>query len=423
MPRLLYLGVGGDSDSKRYIAEALSSQGYDLVVLSRCLPAWITSVMVYGESIDLACAGAAGKAVAIGREHAVDGVFTCDELYVEMAAEVARGLGLPGLTPEAAVLCRDKHAMRRGLADAGVPSPRSIMASTVGQAQQAAALIGFPVVLKPRNLGGSIGVVRADGPRDVERFFAVASGAELTGIESLSGVLVEEFLDGPEFSVESVTADGVTTVCGITEKVLGFPPFFEETGHFARPVNEADPSDARLAEVTRRVHDALGVSVGVTHCELRVTADGPYVVEIAARPGGDRIPVITRLASGIDLIAAGAAVATGAKPDLRPVTSRVAGVRMVYPRHDGVVRRLEAGRLRPGLLAEVGWYAQVGQFVALPPRGYLCRVAYLIATGQTQEEVRRRLDEGESALDIEIAPDTELPVLPLPRVQISGGLR
>lgn len=405
MPRLLYLGVGGEGDSKRYIAEALSGQGYDLVVLAERLPAWIASCMLHGESARLTGADAARRAVRIGREHAVDGVFTCDETYVELAAEVALALGLPGPASEAAALCRDKHAMRRRLREAGVPSPRSMMISTLAQAREAADVIGYPVVLKPRNLGGSIGVVRADGPADTERFFAIVSNASLPGITPLPGLLVEEYLDGPEFSIESITANGVTTVCGITEKVVSFPPFFEETGHFARPVGAGNPVDSKLAEVTRSVHEALGVTTGITHCELRVTAGGPYVVEIAARPGGDRIPLITKLASGIDIIEAAAAVATGAKPDLEPVTARVAGIRMVYPHHDGVVRRLEARRLAPGLIEEIGWSATVGQAVALPPRGYLCRLAYLIATAETRQEVTRRLDEAESALDIEVTPD------------------
>jgi hypothetical protein len=119
------------------------------------------------------------------------------------------------------------------------------------------------------------------------------------------------------------------------------------------------------------------------------------------------------------MIAAAAAVATGDKPDLEPVMARVAGIRMVYPRHDGVVGRLEARRLRPGLLEEIGWYAAVGQSVALPPRGYLCRLAYLIATGETKEEVARRLDEGESALEIEITPDEEPPTSGAPEFSTS----
>jgi biotin carboxylase len=404
MPKLLYLGVGGQAGAKRFIAEALADQGYQLVVLAERIPAWIEPLMHDAAVADPTDPAALERAVAFGRARDVDGVFTCDEVYVELAAEVARGLGLPGLTSQAARLCRDKHAMRQRLARAGIPSPRSIMADSLSQACAAAEMIGYPVVLKPRNLGGSVGVVRADRAADVERFFTVAVAASLSGITALSGLLVEEYLTGPEFSVESVTADGVTRICGITEKLVGFPPYFEEIGQYARPVRLDDPLDAQLADVTLRVHQAFGVTVGVTHCEILSTANGPSVVEIAARAGGDRIPVITKLASGIDLIAAGAAVATGAAPDLRPTTARVAGVRMVYPPHRGVVSRLDARHVPPGLLADMGWYAEVGQFVALPPEAFLSRLAYLIATGETKAEVARRLDDAAAALDIEVAP-------------------
>jgi biotin carboxylase len=404
MPKLLYLGLGGDGGAKRWVAEGLVDQGYRLVVLAERLPAWIKPLMHYGESVDPARPAALERAVAVGGAHGVEGVFTCDEVYVELAAEAARGLRLPGLTRQAAMLCRDKRAMRQRLEQAGIPSPRSIMVEDLTQARAAAELIGYPVVLKPRNLGGSIGVVRADRAQDVARYFAVAAAGSLPGVRPLAGLLVEEYLDGPEFSVESVTADGVTTVCGITEKVLGFAPFFEEIGHYARPVRPNDPLDAQLVEMTLRVHQAFGVTVGITHCELRITKNGPHIVEIAARAGGDRIPVITKLAAGIDLMAAGAAAATGAAPDLASTMTRVAGVRMVYPRHGGVVSRLDAERVPPGLLEDMGWYATAGQSVALPPAGYLSRLAYLIAVGATKEDVARRLDEGEAALDIEITP-------------------
>lgn len=402
MPKLLYLGVGGQAGAKRFIAEGLAQQGYQLVVLAERVPKWIEPVMHAGGVLDPTEPAALRRAVAIGREHGVDGVFTCDEVFVELAAGVARELGLPGLTGEAASLCRDKHAMRQRLAQAGIPSPRSIVAGSLAQARDVAEMIGYPVVLKPRNLGGSIGVVRADDAADVDRFFALACGAGLSGVDALPGVLIEEYLAGPEFSVESVSAGGVTTICGITEKVVAFPPFFEEIGHYARPPRPADPQDAQLADVTLRVHEAFGITVGITHCEILQTAKGPYIVEIAARAGGDRIPVITRLASGIDLIAAGAAAAVGHPPDLQPVRARVSGVRMVYPAGRGVVSRLDARRVPPGLLDDMGWYVTVGQSVALPPAAYLSRLAYLIATGDSRQEVAGRLDEAEAALDIEI---------------------
>lgn len=402
MPTLLYLGVGGQGGAKRFVAEGLVAHGYRLVVLAERIPAWIEPLAQFAAEVEATGPTALDRAVAIGRAQHVDGVFTGDEVYVELAARVARRLGLPGLTDEATELCRDKHAMRRRLAREGIPAPRSLLATGLAEACDAAETIGYPVVLKPRNLGGSIGVVRAESAEDVDRFFAVTSAASLPGVTALSGMLVEECIEGPEYSVESVTANGETTICGITEQVLAFPPYFEEIGQYARPVDLTNPLDARLADLTARVHRAFGITVGVTHCEILDTAKGPYVVEIAARLGGDRIPVITKLASGIDLVSAGAAAAVGDLPDLRPTRARVAGVRMVYPPHRGVVARLDARRVPPGLLWDMGWYATSGQFVALPPEAFLSRLAYLIATDETRAAVARRLDEAQAALDIEI---------------------
>lgn len=402
MPVLLIVGLGR-GDTKRHMVQAFLDSGFELVVLTGSVPGWIGSLARRAESTDMATDGAVRRGIALGLEQAVDGVITFDEAYVELAAGIGEGLGVPSLGREAARLCRDKFAMRRQFSRAGIPSAMCAIVRTADEAMRAAASIGYPVVLKPRNLGGSVGVVRADTEDEVSGFFQVVASATIPRFSVLPGVLVEEYIEGPEVSVESVAAGGVVTVCGITEKQLGFAPFFEEVGHLARPVRPADPLDRQLTEMVRAVHGALGITVGVTHCEIRLAADGLRVIEIGARLAGDHIPEVTRLASGIDLIAAACAVATGQQPDLRPTTERVAGIRMVYPSQSGLITRLAAGDT-DGLLAEMGWYAAVGQRVMLPPAGFLSRLAYLIAAGESREEVTRRLDAAEAALDIEIAP-------------------
>lgn len=402
MPTLLVIGLG-QGETKRYIAQALLDGGYDLVVLTGSVPGWIRELARRADSADLASADAVRHGIELGHDHAVDGVVTFDEAYVELAAAISGGLALPGLSPRAARLCRDKHAMRRQFSLAGIPSARSIMVRTMDQAMRSAAGIGYPVVLKPRNLAASIGVVRADSEDEIREFYAAASGATMSRVSALPGLLVEEYVEGQELSIESVIADGVTTACGVTEKSLGFAPFFEEVEHISRPLRRDDALDRQLVDLVRAVHEALDVTVGVTHCEIRLAPDGPRVIEIGARLAGDRIPEITRLASGIDLIMAAAAVATGREPDLRPTTARTAGVRMVYPPHSGLITRL-AVKEAPSTLAGMGWYAAVGERIKLLPEGFLSRLAYLVAVGESRQDVVWRLDAGESALDIEVVP-------------------
>jgi biotin carboxylase len=228
----------------------------------------------------------------------------------------------------------------------------------------------------------------------------------MSRVRALSGLLVEEYLDGPELSVESIVADGVTTVCAITEKALAFAPYFEEVGHVTRGVDSLEALDAQLVALAGDAHAALGVTSGATHCEVRLTSDGPRVVEVGARVGGDRIPYLTRRATGVDLIVAAAAVATGGRPDTTPTASRFAGIRMVYPDRDGVVERIGIAPSATDLLDDVGWYARAGDRVALPPRGFLARLGYLVAVADTRAEVVRRLDAAEGLVDIAIGePD------------------
>jgi biotin carboxylase len=399
MPTLLFVGLGSGR-TKRYLVADLLAAGHDLVLAADTLPDWARPLAAHTHEVPLGADDAVEKLVALGHAHAVAGVFTCDEAHVELAAAVARRLGLPALSRASARLCRDKHAMRQRLAEVGVPGAASVLASTLPEALAAADRIGYPVVLKPRNLGGSVGVVRADDPDTVRRVFSLTSAADMARMRPLAGVLVEEYLDGPEISVESVAAGGVTTVCAVTEKELGFPPYFEETGHITRRIR---PDDRAVVEVVLAVHEALDIGWAVTHCELRLTPTGPRVVEIGARPAGDRIPQLVRLATGIDLVAAGADAALGRRVRPEPTADRVAGVRLIYTPHDGVVTRLAGDT--GDLLVDFGWLASVGQRVALPPRGFLSRLAYLVAVGDTREAVARDLTQAQALLDIAVTPE------------------
>jgi biotin carboxylase len=138
---------------------------------------------------------------------------------------------------------------------------------------------------------------------------------------------------------------------------------------------------------------------------LRYTSRGPYVIEVAARLGGDRIPYITKLSSGIDVVAASAASVTGGKVNVTPTIGRVAGIRMIYPEYDGVVRALGVSDAREKIWTEIGWWATVGQRVQLPPRSFTSRLAYVMAVGDSREEVQRRLDAAEDALQIVVEAD------------------
>ncbi|MGF1425977.1 ATP-grasp domain-containing protein [Kitasatospora sp. LaBMicrA B282] len=349
--------------------------------------------------------GLVKAAAAVAADHPVAGVFSYDETLVTATAEVAAALGLPGLGVEGADNCRDKHRTRRLLTEAGLLQPRFAHVGTLAEAQAAAGEFGYPVVLKPRGMGASIGVVRATGAAELAAAFAVAEGAGQGGNPAYrGGVLVEEFLDGPEISIDGAVHQGRYTPFFLAHKQVGAAPYFEETGH---TVSADEPllADPELTGMLAAAHRALGLRDGITHTEVKLTARGPAIVEVNGRLGGDLIPYLGKLATGLDPARIAVDVAAGREPELAHRSTATVGIRFAYPPQDGVVREVllpVAGQL-PGLRAAAA-IAGPGTLLRLPPRGYIARHAYVIAEAADRAGCLAALDAAEGAVGLRLDP-------------------
>jgi biotin carboxylase len=335
----------------------------------------------------------------------IAGVFTYDETLVTTAALIAEKLGLPGLTVDGADRCRNKHRTRAALTLVGLPQPRYALAYTLQEAREAASAIGFPMVLKPRGMGASIGVVRVDDPDAFDDAFTMAERAGHGGSPDYEGgVLLEEFMTGPEISIDGICVDGVYEPMFVARKQTGFEPYFEETGH----VVDADDellTDPELLHVLRTAHEALRVSTGTTHTEVLFTERGPVVVEVNARLGGDLIPWLGELATGIRPGRVAAELALGERPDLTRGKRSTAGIRFTYPPRDCRVEEVSvpaAGRVEGLLRAEA--IAETGTELRLPPGGYLSRFAYVVCTAPDRDACERSLDEAAREARLTFAP-------------------
>jgi biotin carboxylase len=317
---------------------------------------------------------------------------------------VARRLALPHMSPAAVRNCRDKLSTRQRLASADVPGVRFAHVRGLAQARQAADAIGYPVVLKPRSLAGSVGVVIARDAGELGALYHHAVEAAYPGLDPLEGLVLEEFLDGPEVSVDSVVCDGDVHLVNVARKRLGFDPFFEEVGHLVSPWRR-EPWVDDLTDLIVTAHQALGVQVGVTHAEVRLAPAGPRLVELNGRLGGDFIPYLGYLATGIDLTAAAVDLALGRRPDLRAARSTCAEVRFLYPPEDSVVRALDvsAAAAVPGV-TEVVPLAPPGTRLLLPPRGVVPRLAAVIVTGDTPQACRDVLDRAAARVRSQTEP-------------------
>jgi biotin carboxylase len=404
-PRLLLIATGARA-FREYLLSSIAAQ-YRVHLFCTAEPSWERPYLC--GSTALASTLDADALIAEARRiHAADplqGVVCWDEARIQATSEVAAALGLPGPSPEAVRNCRDKHRTRTALAAGGVPQPQSILVGTLPDALAAAERIGYPVVLKPRALAASLGVVLVRDPAELAERFAFTRDTTVPGAPLHDiAVLVEEFADGPEISIDAAVYRGdVRPIC-LAHKEIGYPPYFEEIGH---RVHAADPllDDQEILQVLRAAHAAVGFSEGMTHTELRLTRSGPKVVEINARLGGDLIPYLGLRTSGIDPGLAAAALACGAEPDTTPRRSLHGAVRFSYVAQDTTVARVafDTVALPPAIdLAMV--LAEAGHTYSPPPAGTLWgRIAYVTAVAARSEQCAAALSAAERAIRVEAA--------------------
>jgi biotin carboxylase len=387
---LLVVG-SGERWYREYLLSGAAAQ-HDLWLLADVEADWQRPYVVGAERLDVTNLGALTSAAhRLAERRPIAGVLCWDEALILPAAKLADRLGLRGPGAAAIQRCRDKAATRSCLALAGIPQPASVAVSSLSQARAEAARIGYPVVLKPRALGASQGVVRADTPRQLEAAYADAAAAFHPAVPRYrDGVLVEEYLDGPELSIDAAVRDGTVTLLTLAHKEIGLAPYFEEVGH---RVDGADLllRDPDLHELLRVVHAALGVDRAITHTELRLTAAGPRVIEVNGRLGGDLIPYLGWLARGIDHGRVAAEMALGEPLSATPRWCRAAAIRFGYPERDCRVRQVHLPRAREGVI-RADALIEPGQVIRLPPHEYATRYAATVCAGDDPAECERRLD-------------------------------
>lgn len=404
----------------RSAAARARSAGLELVLINNLHPTWqhnyfdeITVINVFDHEL----LAATGREVAA--RWSIVGVMCWDEPLVMPAAELADEFGVPGLSVPGVHGCRDKHSARWRLTAAGVLQPGFEMTATVEQARAAAARIGYPVVVKPRALGASMGVVFAADQAELDVAFRVASGASMIGDAPFrGGALVEGYATGPEISVDAAVHKGEYLPMFVARKQTGMHPYFEEIGHV---VDAADPllDDAVLMDTLARAHRALGVEDGITHAEVRLTDRGPLIIEINGRLGGDLIPFLGKAATGIDPGEVLVDVATGHRPDITPSRRAVAGIRFGYPERDCVVRSVSVPNAAAGLVTSARM-VKPGTTLRLPPGGYIARHSFVVCQADDPSTCLERLDAASALVELDAEPIAPLP--PGATLEMPAGL-
>lgn len=236
------------------------------------------------------------------KEYNLSAVIPGFEIYVALAAHLAKLLQVPGVSIETGEALRNKGKMREKLKQSNVRVPKFAILDSIDQIRKVSDYIGFPSIIKPIDQSGSIRVKKLNTIVELSDAYSDMCNDSWTemnkGIGSVA--IVEEYVDGEEFSVEGYVSDKDIHIVSVTKKFLTPEPLFIEMGHIV-PADVSDVTRKMIEGYVKEVVSALNINLGVFHAELRISKDGPVLMEIAGRLPGCRICDLILLAKGVNL--------------------------------------------------------------------------------------------------------------------------
>jgi biotin carboxylase len=370
IPRLLVLGAG---PAQLGLLEAARARGLWIAVVDRDpgAPGF--------QFADRRCILSTEDEPAIERlvgALEIDGIISPGTDWpVGVAARIAERAGLPHpISPQTAVLATNKLRQRERLAEAGVPQPRSWV---VGNGDDPPEVDG-PVVVKAPDRQGQKGLTLVVDPAALVPAIETARGAARSGL-----ALVEELVDGPEVTVVGFSIDGVFTALTVTDRITAeLPAFGVALAHvWPSHVGGLSPDVAEAAVA------ALGIENGPSYTQLRISPDGPQVIEVAARLGGGHDAELVQAVLGVDLNGLALDAALGNELVLPPHEPRVGGaVTRFLVAPPGVLERVE---VPAGLEARI--YREPG-YVFAPLRRGADRAGAVLVTAESREEALAQAD-------------------------------
>jgi biotin carboxylase len=399
---VLFVGAGRH---QRQAIERARELGLRVVAVDRNPDAPGLSAAEEGAIVDFQDVAAV---VEVGRRHGVDGVLTVSaDRAVPVVAAVAEALSLPGIGSDTAHAMTHKVAMRRRLADAGVPQPDFAAVRSLHEGRAALDTVGLPAVLKPADSGGQRGVFRVDSVDDLERHLHAALA------ESSSGeAIVEGFRDGLELNGLAIARRGDVELLTLSDRLRPPGIGFGVGWIHLYPSTLFGDALAEAEQVSVRAVRALGLRDGIAFPQLIVSEAGEArVVEVAARIPGGQMADLARHAVGLDLVEIALRQALGQDvPDelVRPRAQQPLAIRFLTaqpgPLPAGKVRRvsgLERVLAFPGVV-QADVFLTAGETIR-PVRLDGDRRGYVIAVGETNLEALERAESAATLLDVDVA--------------------
>ncbi len=336
--------------------------------------------------------------VKVAQKFKPDGIMTlATDMPMRAVAKACEVCGLPGISFDTAIKATDKGEMIKAFEAAGVDHPWYYIVPSRLELATVIDEIIYPCIMKPTDNAGSRGVVLCHNREELENEY------EYSHQESRGGaVIIEEYLQGPEFSIEVMVIDGKPHVLQITDKLTTGAPHFVEMGH-SQPTRQNNENREKIKDLAKRACKAVGINIGPAHVEMILTKDGPKMVELGARMGGDCITThLVPLSTGIDMVGCTIQLACGEKIDIEPKFNKGSAIRY-FDAHNGVIKRIEGideAKMLPGV-QEISIVHQVGETIG-EIGSSTDRVGFVIAQANTAGEAKSICEQALGIIEIAV---------------------
>lgn len=266
------------------------------------------------------------KVLELAKENNIDGIMTlASDLPMRTVAVVSKEMNLQGIDEETALKATNKIIMRQTLKESNVPIPKFYRVKNYEEYLRTLKNFENKIIVKPADSSGSRGVILIEKNLDLQTLENAFNYSKK--YSKTAEIIVEEYMEGKEVSVESLSIDGEVHIIAITDKITTGAPNFVEMGH-SQPSSLSEQTKDRIKKVAIDGIKALGIENGPSHTEIIVTKEGPKIVEIGARLGGDNITThLVPLSTGVDMVECCIKMALGEKPNFERKYVKAAAIR------------------------------------------------------------------------------------------------
>lgn len=327
-----------------------------------------------------------------------NGIMTlATDMPMRALAKATSILGLPGISYQTAVKSTDKGEMIKAFEEHGVEHPKYVIVEDKKTLYNILPNLAYPCVMKPTDNAGNRGVCYISSEKEIIAQYDYSHDNSRSG-----RVIIEEYMEGQEVSVEIIVYKGVVHILAVTDKLTLGKPYFVEIGHAEQSQKSPDVI-AAIKDLAIRAVKAVGIDNSPAHVEIMVTKDGPRMVELGSRMGGGCITThLVPLSTGIDMIKCVMDIAMGNEPDLKPKFKKASALRHIIGLNGRITKidGLMEARAVQGV-TEVTMLKQIGEEVHYFKNGS-DRIGYVIAQGDTTSEAIELCEKALSLIKITI---------------------